>query len=211
MAIAAPAIDAAWAGVARNSRMSALRILLALIVAISAGLTGWRALTERRSNLDAVASYLGAEAAEGDAIVVYPMYYAVTLQRYYKGAAPVMTIPPTEGARIHRYDMLKSSMADPNAIEPVLVSMAQALGSGHKVWLVGGLPNPILEKPPPTLPPAPGAPSGWYCGPYLVTWGQQASHFLGTRALRGDPVPPLGKGPISAYEHVPLVVVSGWR
>lgn len=211
MATIAPALDAALTGASRDGARGALRVLLCSGIAVSAALSGWRPLMERRTNLDAVASYIGSGASEADVIVVYPMYYAISFQRYYKGPARCMTIPPTEGARIHRYDMLKSAMVQPNAIEPVLEAMAQALRSGHRVWLVGGLPNPDLGKPAPTLPPAPTAPSGWYCGPYLVTWGQQASHFLGSRALRGDPVAPLGKGPINPYEHVPLVVVTGWR
>ncbi len=211
-AIALP-LDAALSMAAPDRARRGLRILLAMGIAASAGLSGWPRLTERRTNLDAVAAYLGRSAMEGDAIVVYPMYYGVTFQRYYKGIARWMTLPPLSESRIHRYDLVKDAMTRSDAIDPALEAMSQALRTGHRVWLVGGLPAPAMDKPAPTLPPAPGAPSGWYCGPYLVTWGQQASHMLNAQALRGDPVPvPVpGKGRINPYENVPVLVVSGWR
>lgn len=211
MVTVAPALDAALSSASTDAMRKTARLGLVLVIAVSALLSGRRQLTERRTNLDAVAAHLMTQSTEGDAIIVYPPYYGVGFQRYYKGAARWMTLPPMEETRIHRYDLVKSAMTRSNAIDPVLDAMSQALASGHRVWLVGGLPAPDMSKPPPSLPPAPAAPSGWYCGPYLIAWGQQASHLLNARAQRGDPVPALGKSPINPYENVPVMVVSGWR
>jgi hypothetical protein len=180
-------------------------------IAAAVALPGWQQVTERRTNADIVATVLGKEAAAGDLILVTPWYYGVSFHRYYKGSAEWVTLPPLEDLRIHRYDLLKAAMARPNPIDPVLERMAETLKSGHRLWLVGVLPDPRTVEQPAVLPPAPNAPSGWYCGPYLITWAQQASYLLKSHALRAE-VRPTGAGrPVNPYENMPVVVVSGWQ
>jgi hypothetical protein len=122
-----------------------------------------------------------------------------------------MTIPPLEDLRIHRYDLLRAAMTRPNPNEPVLEKMAAALQSGHRVWVVGGLPDPRQVEQPAPISPAPHPESGWYCAPYLVTWAQQASFLLKQHA-RGAEVRPTAAGaPVSPYENIQVIVVSGWQ
>lgn len=206
-----PALDAAIGGACADTPRRTARIAFVLIVTLSASLHAWPMLTERRTNLDRVAAHLAANAVEGDVVIVSPAYYGVAFQRYYAGKARWMTLPPLEETRIHRYDLLKIAMTRPDAIEPALGSMADALASGHRVWLVGGLPAPDPGPTMAALPIAPNGPMGWYCGPYLLGWGKQASFMLSQRALRGDRVSVPVAGPVNPYESVPLMVVSGFR
>ncbi|MGH7682117.1 MAG: hypothetical protein ACRENN_09035, partial [Candidatus Eiseniibacteriota bacterium] len=205
-----PALDAALAVSLPAGTPRLAWPALAVVIALSGSTFAWRQLAERRTNLDRVATHLAANAVDGDVVIVSPSYYGVGFQRYYKGVARWMLLPPLAETRIHRYDLIKSAMTRPDAVEPALQAMSEALASGHRVWLVGGLPDPG-----PTAgvapPAAPSGPMGWYCGPYLVAWGRQASYMLSQRALRGEPVSLPISARVNPYENVPVVVVSGWK
>jgi branched-subunit amino acid transport protein AzlD len=205
-----PALDAAIAASFTSVAPRAARLGLVLVVALSASVFAWRQLAERRTNLDRVAAHLAANAVEGDAVIVSPVYYGVAFQRYYKGPARWMTLPPLDETRIHRYDLVKAAMTRTDAVQPAIQAMSEALASGHRVWLVGGLPDPGPNAAA-ALPVAPSGPMGWYCGPYFVGWGRQASYMLSQHALRGEPVSVPIHGPVNPYENVPMVVVSGWK
>jgi len=205
-----PALDAAIAASFTSVAPRAARLGLVFVIALSASAFAWPRLAERRTNLDRVAAHLAANAVEGDAVIVSPVYYGVAFQRYYKGPARWMTLPPLDEARIHRYDLIKDAMTRPEAVQPAIQAMSEALASGHRVWLVGGLPDPG-PGPVAALPVAPSGPMGWYCGPYFVGWGRQASYMLSQHALRGEPVSVPVHGPVNPYENVPMVVISGWK
>jgi len=211
LAIVAPALDAgAWAA-ATGKGWRIARLVLVVAIAAAMALPGWRQVTERRTNADIVAALLEKQAAPGDLILVSPWYYGVTFHRYYKGPAAWTTLPPLEDLRIHRYDLLKAAMTRPNSIDPVLEKAAEALKSGHRLWLVGSFPDPREVEETAALPPPPLPSSGWYCAPYMITWGRQVSYLLKTHALQAD-VRPSGAGrPVNPYENMPVVVVSGWR
>ena len=211
LASLAPVLDAsAWMAAGRKIPRIA-RLVLALGIAASTALPAWRQVAERRTNVDIVASLVGREAAPGDAIIVYPWYYGVSFRHYYKGSAEWVTLPPLEDLRIHRYDLLRAAMERPNPIDPVLEKMAATLRSGHRLWLVGGLPDPRQVVEPAPIPPAPNATSGWYCVPYLVTWAQQASYLLKQHALQAEVRPAETGTPVNPYENIPVILVSGWR
>lgn len=205
-----PAIDAAIAAWLTNVPSRAARLAFVLVVALSASFLAWRQLAERRTNLDRVAAHLAANAVEGDAVIVSPVYYGVAFQRYYKGPARWMTLPPLDETRIHRYDLIKTAMTRTEAVQPAIEAMSEALASGHRVWLVGGLPDPGPAAVA-AMPVAPSGPMGWYCGPYFVGWGRQASYMLSQHALQGQPVSIPVHGPVNPYENVPMVVISGWK
>jgi len=205
-----PVMDAAITGSLPAGLPRAAWLALVILVALSGSSLAWRQLAERRTNLDRVAAYLASRATEGDAVIVSPAYYGVAFQRYYKGPARWMTLPPLAEARIHRYDLIKAAMTHPDAVEPALQAMSEALASGHRVWLVGGLPDPGSTAG--VAPPvAPSGPAGWYCAPYMVAWGRQASYMLSQRATRGEPVSIPISARVNPYENVPMVVVSGWK
>lgn len=209
MAAAAPMLDsAAWAGPASKAQ-KLTRMALAILIA-AAAVPGYSLLRERRTNVDLVASMIASRATPEDLIVIYPWYNAVSFRRYYAGGTAWTTLPPLEDLRIHRYDLLRSAMSRPDPIGPVLMSMGSVLQSGHRVWLVGGLP-PAGSEPEPALPPAPHPRTGWNNGPYVVAWGRQATRYLQSHALSGERIPSPAVGPVSPFENLPIAVVSGWH
>ena len=211
LAILAPALDAsAWAAATTNAWKIA-RLVFAVAIAAAMALPGWPQVTERRTNADIVASLVGKEAVAEDLILVSPWYFGVSFHRYYKGQAYWTTLPPLEDLRIHRYDLLKAAMAEPNPIDPLLEKMTQTLKSGHRLWLVGVFPDQRGGEQPAALPPAPLPTSGWYCTPYTITWGQQVSYLLKSHVLQAKVLPTGADRPVNPNENMPVVVVSGWR
>jgi hypothetical protein len=220
LAVLAPALDAAARLVATSATAGTatasgwrrvVRLALALVIASAVTLPAWRLLHERRTNVDLVAATLAKRVAPGEAIVVYPWYCGVSFRRYYEGKAPWVAVPPLEDLRIHRYDLLKAAMAQPNPMEPAVELMGKTLQSGHRVWVVGGLPTTRTDVPPPILPPAPHGPQGWNNGPYVTVWGMQTAYFLQTHALHAEFLPAPSDARMNPFENLSVVVVSGWR
>jgi hypothetical protein len=211
LALLAPVVDAMTWRAIRAPVLRMARLAIVVAVAGATALPGWNLVRERRTNVDAIASYLEEHASAGDVIVVYPFYVGVTFQRYYRGRVTWLTIPPIRDLRIHRFDLVKAVEARPDPIDPVLEAMTRSLKAGHRVWLVGGLPVPDTSRPPPSIPPAPHPVSGWFCGPYLSTWGTRAAYYLTVHGRSGGPLPHLGNGPVSRYENLTLLSVTGWR
>ena len=206
MALAAPALESSlrWTGA---TRWRAARLVLALVILIT-GIAAWKQVMERRTNIDRVAEYLEREAVHGDAIVVAPWYFSVSFHRYYQGPVEWITIPPLEDTRIHRYDRIKAAMQAEDPIAPVLDSMGRALDSGHRVWLVGGLPSSPNRDAAVTLSPAPHPITGWSQAPYMAAWSERAAQFLRARA-DSSALLTLGMDvPVQKFEKVPLVVVA---
>jgi Dolichyl-phosphate-mannose-protein mannosyltransferase len=214
LAAIAPALDAANLPSGAPKRISTswrvAKLALVLGLAAVTSVSVEKGVTTRRTNVDAVASLLNQRAAAGDLIVIYPFYYAVDFHRYYTGSAPWLTLPPIEDARVHRYDLLRKAMSRPDPLRPALQKMVQALSSGHRVWLLGGLRNPKMGQPAPSIPPPPLPGSGWYAGPYFEIWGEEAAYFLSQHVAKVETVP----DPVTeetCYEHYPLLIASGWR
>ncbi|HLQ67240.1 MAG TPA: hypothetical protein VK123_08425, partial [Candidatus Limnocylindrales bacterium] len=187
MAAIAPALDASVCAITRRTVQRIARVALAILIAMAA-LGGWRLVLERRTNVDLVASTLEKQAIPGDLILIDPWYLGVTFQRYYHGKTEWTTLPAIEDLRIHRYDLLKRKMASSDPIGPLLEKATRALQSGHRVWLVGGLPQPGANGSPPALPPAPRSIHGWQSRPYLESWGDQAANVLASHAERSERV-----------------------
>jgi hypothetical protein len=211
MGLVAVAIDGALSALPWQWWRNAGRMLLASGIAIWSFVPTWGAMHIRQTNLDIIAAKLEETAEAGDVIVVAPWYFGVTFQKYYKGAAQWMTLPPIDDHKIHRYDLLKKSMAATNPIDAVLDAMASGLRSGHKVWIVGSISFLQRGKLPPILAPAPYDSVGWNEGAYTTTWSMQAGHFLQTHALRADIVALPGDNPVNPYENGHLIMVRGWR
>jgi hypothetical protein len=186
-----------------------VRVAVALLV-LGAGLpAAWRALGERQTNVDAVARHLAKEAQPADLIVVNPWLLAISLGRYYHGAAELTTIPPLEDLSVHRFDLVKREMERGAYMGPLIARAGRALRAGGRIWVVGGLRAPQSHRMPPTpgRPPLPD--TGWSMDPYQAAWTLQFSGFLSRHATEVQPVPvEVAAGP---YESLVLYVASGWR
>ena len=208
--LVAVALEGALVALPWQRWSNAGRILVASSIIIWSFVPAWNVMHLRQTNLDIIATKLKDMADPQDVILVSPWYFGVTFQRYYNGAAPWITLPPIDDHKIHRYDLLKTQMATANPLEPVLSTMANALESGHRVWLVGPLSFPPSRQTPIVLAPAPFDSVGWDQSAYATSWSLQAGHFLRTHALNARPVP-VSDRPIDRYENVQLIVVQGWR
>jgi hypothetical protein len=207
--ITALMLDALLAG---ESWLRIVRPALAIALVVAAWSPVSSAVSIRRTNLDIVADTLRARAGKDDLVIVDPWYYAVSLQRYYKGETPVVTIPPVgELGGIHRYDLVKASMADTAAQSRVIDSMTKTLRGGGAIWVVGGIERvqdtSMLHYP----GPPPLETSGWFVGPYAAFWSRRTGYLLTKCAAENRAVPDVNNGSINPLENCSLFVYRGWK
>ena len=208
LALTAVALDVRLASspLLRTLRLG-IAVLAVLVMALP-GLSLWRA---RMTNVDLIAARIAAEAAPEDLVVVTPWFCGISYLRYGRGAPPWMTLPDLADHRIHRYDLVKARMMEPEPLRDVLGAVERTLRGGHRVWVVGELEIPPPGTPVPILPPAPAASSGWSEQPYDRSWSLQLGAFLRDHAAAGGQVPVHWDGPINGFERLSLLVLSGWR
>jgi hypothetical protein len=164
----------------------------------------------RQTNVDLIASWLREHAKPNDLVLVYPWYCGVTFNHYYNGATPWTTVPSLADHRLHRYDLLMEKMTAVAPIQDVLDRVAQTLGGGNTLWIVGQLPAPVPgEAPAPDLPPAPNGPQGWSDDPYTYAWGRQVENYVSTHAQRVEPVQVAPDGCVSGFEDLTLFQAAG--
>ena len=207
MAFAAVCLDAILPECHRRAQPAL--ITFAALTTVATLLCETPALKCRQTNVDVIAARLIKEAAPDDYIIVNPWFCGVSFARYYKGAAPWTTLPPLEDHGIQRYDLIKTKMQMENPIQPVLDKIASTLQSGNRVWVVGFIPR--SQTPPPDINPAPNNPWGWYDEPYLQAWCAKVSCFIANFASRGTIITIPSDGCVSAYEHLPVVLITGWQ
>jgi hypothetical protein len=189
-------------------------VLVIAVCALIISPSKYTALRWRQTNGDLVAAQVSKEADAGDFVIVHPWYYGLTFNYYYHGAAKWTTLPPIADYRFHRYDLLKEKLQTPNAIAPVLQQVEATLRSGHRVWIVGGIPVPAADSPAPKEPPiAPHGPLGWSDQPYTDAWGNELGylliHHITNVTLLVDPS--TNSIPINPMERMLLHVTSGWQ
>jgi hypothetical protein len=210
MAVCALSLDAVLAALAVQTPVRIFRVVTAILVLALSLSHGWQEIQVRQTNVDLIAAKLEESAKAEDLIVVSPWYYGVAFQRYYRGEAPWITVPPLENLRIHRYDLLKERMKSSGPIRPLLARMSETLRSGNSLWLVGGFP-PQPKGPLTEPPPAPDRRSGWNNHAYVSSWGAQSDHLVQTLACRVESVPTSSSEPVNPYENLMLRTAQGWR
>jgi len=206
--VLAATIDAT---VGRTQALRWARLVVVVLAAVVAFPASADRVGVRQTNIDIVAQHLHTAARRGDLIILNPWYLGITFNRYYGGPVAWMTLPPIDDHTIHRYDLLKARMASPEPLTPLYGAIQGALESGHRVWVVGGLPILPKGRLPLVVPVAPGLPTGWRDQPYILAWSQQVSYFVQTHAERYSFVTVPLDGPVNALEHVPLHMIDGWR
>ncbi len=190
-----------------------VRLGFGLAALIAAPFADWSAITERQTTIDVVAQTVTARAASSDLIVVVPWQFGVPFQRYYHGTAPWITIPSIADHQVHRYDLMKAKMISTHPIDDLVAAVRTTLGSGNRVWFVGGLNLPPPNEGPMVLPPAPASRFKWDNRAYTAAWWQQLSIFAILHASKVDWVPlPLPESTrTDDLEDVPLSVLQGRR
>ena len=194
--------------------LRALRVLVAVVLLSLVLIPAWQEMPVRHTNIDLIAARLRLATVKDDVVVTSHWQYAVSLCRYYKGPARVITLPPINDHRFHRYDLALQQMLTKHPLEPAFSAMEAALRTGHRVFLVGE----IVFLQPGT--PAPPLSLGYrdrsginHGGNYEVVWPIYAGCFAEEHAkscLR-VPVPVPNRAPIQPDEHLSLWAIEGWR
>ena len=169
-------------------------------------------LRVRSTNIDLVGARLNEAVAPGDLVLVNRWECAVSLNRYYHGTAPLLTLPPVQDHLAHRYDLVLQCMETADPLRPVRAAIEATLRSGGRVWFIGYLRAPLPGGSNPPLPPFVVKPGqAWPFDRYLVSWQQQAAEFLGAHAERDVDVEIPVNAPINGFENQPLRCFEGWQ
>ena len=202
----AGAIDLAGGILSRGQWFRIARILIATAALFFLPLKLWSVAQERLTDIDILAQKLEQEAAPNDLIVVNPWHFAPSFYRYYHGSTQWITVPTMSEHRVHRYDLMKAKMIEPDPLADVRAAIQQTLKAGHRVWIVGGA-RP-LDPNMPRLGPAPNPYFGW--AGYMSYWSMEIGSFLSEHAGSGQVViEPMAN--VNDAENVPLLVADGWK
>jgi len=175
----------------------------------------WAEAHTRRSNLDVVAAFLSQNASASDLIVLQDAWEGITFNRYYRGQAQWLSVPPIDSHEFHRIDLVMAKMNQPEAMTPVLHAITNALTSGHHVWLVRSIRiarSKNAPRGPTSLPPLPSKmPTRWWGGSYLYWWNQQVTTLLLDHAQQGKVETIAAHGPVNRFEDVSVVRFTGYK
>ena len=210
LALAALCVDIFWNAVPRQTPVRALGLCLALVVAIASFRPLFERSQTRMTNCDQIAAMLEQRAVADDLIIVTSPLYGISFQRYYHRRTNWVTLPPLGDLTLHRWDLLKQAMTQPDPV-PELVSRAEnVLRAGHKIFLVGKLgPAPGTEPEP--LPPAPQSEFGWQMEAYTAQWKSELTYWIEHHALHGTDLRVDQTEPVNPLEHLGLFEIFGWR
>lgn len=194
-------------------RAALLRPIIAVALLCTTTHAAWNELPTRHTNVDILGAQLQRSTETGDIIVVPSWEYAIPLCRYYKGPAEIITLPPINDHRFHRYDLVLEAMKVEGAQSPVLTKLEDTLRSGHRVYLAGAMPFPRADE---TLPPFYALQrdaKGEWRGSGFDVWQHYAGRVLsahGTEFRRVSIPVPLHQS-VQEYEGLKAGVVAGWK
>ena len=156
---------------------------------------------------------MAERARPTDLVLVVPWQFGIPFNRYYNGSAPWETIPNIADHRVHRYDLFKTKMLSDHPIDDMTEAIRATLGSGNRVWFVGGLNLPPPEKGPMLLPRAPVSRFKWDNRAYTAAWWQQLSVFAALHAgnIQLIHLPQRDSVHINELEQTSLALVEGWH
>jgi hypothetical protein len=187
---------------------------LVMMMILNAG-SAWAEAHTRRSNVDLASAFLSRNASPSDLIVIQNAWEGITFNRYYRGKAQWLSVPPIDSHEVHRNDLIMAKMNQPEAMTPVLHAIADTLASGHNVWLVGSIPIARWKDLPPgptPLPPPPSEmPTGWWFGSYLDWWNQQVTTLLLDHAQLGKSEAFDAPLPVNHFEDVSVLRFTGYN
>ncbi|HYK91745.1 MAG TPA: hypothetical protein VE398_23465, partial [Acidobacteriota bacterium] len=194
----------------RNTVLRACRTLVTTAAAALVLVPSARDLAMRMTSMDLTASVVGREARPDDLVIVNPWYLGISFSRYYRGSAPWTTFPSLQERTVHRYDLLKDRMRQPETIAEDIRRISATLQQGGKIWAVGQLEvntNPRVSP----LAPAPLSVTGWSSGPYLQNWSQHLTTTLAINSIKGRMVPVDTDRKVNPLESPMIAVFEGLR
>ncbi len=99
-------------------------------------------------------------------------------------------------------------MGEGEPIQPVLDRVRGALGGGHRLWIIGGLPQ-APQTPPRGPPPIPEGSMDE--SPYISAWSEQLSYLLAQQASWNGEADVQCPDPVSAIEGAHVKWFEGWK
>ncbi len=122
----------------------------------------WNWVRLRHSNVDLVARVLSENAGGRDLVVLSPWFLHPGFQRYYRGAAPWVTVPEMPRDPMTRYDLFEEAMADPQREARLYERIRQTGAGGGAIWFVSqSFPErpaaDTMPDPPPRTGPRDGS------------------------------------------------------
>lgn len=194
--------------------LRAVRLLAAFALLCITGLPAWAEIPIRHTNVDLLAAQLRSRTVKGDVILISHWQYAISLYRYYRGPAEIITLPPIDDHRFHRYDLALRQMMTADPLQPVFVRLDDVLRSGHRVFLAGRFNFPKPDFVVPIV--APGyldAAGQWHGAAFEAVWPLQAGQFLRSHATRlvQIKVAVPQQGLVQGFENLELGMAEGWR
>jgi len=195
----------------RNQRPARLAGAILVVFAATSLVPAWQQVSIRQSNVDLVAEHLNRSTAKGDLIIVTPWYDGISFDRYYRGPAAWLTVPPIEFHKFHRYDLVKAQMILPDQnqpVAPILRKIDATLTADHRVWVAGRMGSTRPGEVPPTFRPAPGDRPGWDDEAYTWAWSAKIAVHLRASASRVEDIPITAPGPVNPLENIPLRVFA---
>ena len=212
LALAAGTLDVLGGALETGRRWRVARLVfLGLALAVTLP-TAWDEVQVRATNADLAAAAVAREAAPGDYVVVAPWPYAVPFGYYYKGQAPWTSLPPLADNTIHRYDLMKAAIENPEeAVRPVFARVEATLRAGGRVWVVGTIDVTAPGKPPLIPAPAPDPRFGWDEATYMIAWERMLGDFLQAHATGARSIDPSAGRRVSPLEDMAVYRVEGWQ
>ena len=126
----------------------------ALAVALAGASPAWSWVRLRRTDMDQVAAVLNRRAQPRDLVILSPWFLHPSFQRYYRGAAPWITIPELPPDPMTRYALVKEAMRAPDSAGRLQRELDGVLARGGVLWYVSQrLPEPQPASLPPERPP----------------------------------------------------------
>jgi hypothetical protein len=214
MAIVAVSADTILGILSKVRAINNCRLISAGLLLVSALFVCSSVISMRLTNIDLLSGSLNKDAVNQDLILVYPWYQGITFNRYYRGKAPWMTIPEIKDHTVHRYDLIKKHISNPDqdvVLKQTYTNIDSTLKSGNRVFVVGEPIFPQQGQLVPVLPPAPQSQYGWQDTPYNITWCMQIGDYLLKHALNASLMNDKNHTNISHYEYANLYEFKGWK
>ncbi len=188
------------------------RLLLIFFFGLMIYQQSWQTLQVRSTNVDLVAARVNAGVQPDDLVIVNRWECAISMQWYYRGAAPLMSVPPVPDHAVHRFDLVMERLKSPDPLRPLFEAIERTLRGGGHVWLVGPPFGLAPGEPMPVLPPAkPDAQGHWPAGKYYLGWAIQVDEFLIAHCTEASALDVLPQQVVSKYEKINLTRLGGWK
>ena len=124
-------ISVAFAQRRRLAAMVWTQLAVACLVLSALFTVGWS-----KTNLDLIAGYVDAEAAQGDLVVLFPGSFGAALNRYLQKPHSQIDYPVIGAVHVYQFDRHITRIRDPMLLRMTQDSIVTAASRGRRVWMI---------------------------------------------------------------------------